>query len=286
MITEVLKTKVVQAMKASANSFTSASKHAVSLGINPAVYSRILSGDTERVLSDAAWISLARHLGVNLKDTPQWKIAETPAFRYITDMLAKCQTDSLSSILVDDSDIGKTVAAKAYVKANPNAIYIDCSQVKSKQKLIRAIAKEFGVGNTGKYSDVYEDLVYYVNSLASPMIVLDEAGDLLVDAFLEIKSMWNATEGNCGWCMIGADGLKEKWRRAINNKKVGYTELFSRFGKRYQRVTPEGKQDNDEFALLQASLIIKANAPGADVKKLISKTDSSLRRIHNEISKL
>jgi len=286
MINENLKKKVVTAMKEAATGFSSDAKHAVSLGINAGVYSRIKSGETDRVLADAAWISLARVLNVNLKDTPQWKIAETPAFIYITKMLAKCQSDSLSSILCDDSDIGKTVAAKAYSKANANAIYIDCSQVKSKQKLVRAIAKEFGVGNAGRYADVYDDLVYYLNSLASPLIILDEAGDLLVDAFLEMKAMWNATEGSCGWCMIGADGLKEKWRRAINNKKVGYTELFSRFGKRYQRVTPEGKEDNETFAMMQAGLIIQANAPQADVKKMIARTDGSLRRINNEISKL
>lgn len=55
-------------------------------------------------------------------------------------------------------NIGKTFTAKAYVKQHKHAVYVDCSQVKTKLKLIRYIAKEFGVTSNGRYSDVYEDL--------------------------------------------------------------------------------------------------------------------------------
>ena len=45
--------------------------------------------------------------------------------------------------------------------------------------------------------------------------------------FLELKALWNATERCCAWYMMGADGLKEKINRAIEGKKVGYTEMLS-----------------------------------------------------------
>lgn len=286
MTNETLKNKVREAIKGASQGFSSANKHAVSLEINAGTYSRIMAGETDRVLSPAEWIRLARMLQVNLRDTPQWQTAETPTFRYITTQLTKCQTDAISCIICDAADIGKTYTAKHYAKNNSNAVYIDCSQVKSKQKLVRKIAQEFGVEYKGKYADVYEDLVYYINSIAAPMIILDEAGDLDYAAFLELKALWNATERSCGWCMMGADGLKEKMRRAITNKKVGYTELYSRFGTRYQRATPEGSEALEEFTILQAALIIKANAPTANIDEMVRKTDKSLRRIHNEISKL
>ena len=65
----------------------------------------------------------------------------------------------LSAILCDMPNIGKTFTAKAYVKQHKHAVYVDCCQVKTKLKLIRYIAKEFGVTSNGRYSDVYEDLV-------------------------------------------------------------------------------------------------------------------------------
>ncbi len=95
--------------------------------------------------------------------------------------------------------------AHYYVRNNENAVYLDCSQCKSKQRFVRALARQFGVSSTGRYVDVYDDLVFYLNSLSEhTLIVLDEAGDLNYDAFLECKALWNATEGNVGWVKIGA----------------------------------------------------------------------------------
>lgn len=291
-MTQELKERILAALAKSRELFTgSDAKFSVSIGVNNAQYSRIKNGDTEKVLSDAQWISLARRLGVNLTNAPEWKTANTPVFQFISAQLEICQNQSVSSILCDLSDIGKTYTATHYAKTHRNAVYVDCSQVKSKQKLIRYIAKEFGVGSTGKYADVYEDLVFYLKTLPIPLIILDEAGDLQYDAFLEIKALWNATEMACGYYMMGADGLKEKIHRAIDSKKVGYTEIFSRFGKRYGKVVPVGREDSEKMLQASAAMIIKANAKQeTDVNRMLRSTlgeDNipSLRRIYKELAK-
>lgn len=283
-----MKSKVITGLaEARKNFHGSDTQFATSLGINPAVYNRMKKGETEKLLAEGAWISIARKLDINLKPGQDWKAAETPVFKYITDQLSNCQKQSVSGIFCDEADIGKTFTAKVYVRNHKNAVYVDCSQVKSKQKLIRFIAKEFGVNNTGRYHDVYEDLVFYLKTIDNPIVILDEAGDLQYDAFLELKALWNATEGACGWYMMGADGLKEKIRRAIDNKKVGYTEMFSRYGKRYQRATPASREESEKFAMAQAAMIIKANGkPGVDIQELLRKTEGSLRRIRIELSKI
>ena len=287
-----MKKKVLAAMAAARENFAgSDAKFAVSLGINSAQYSRIKNGETERVLSDQNWISLARHLGVNLNDAPEWKTAATPVFQFITAQLEMCQKNSMSAMLCDLSDIGKTYTAQHYAKTHRNAVYVDCSQVKSKTRLIRTIAKSFGVGSTGRFTDVYEDLVYYLKTLPDPLVILDEAGDLYYEAFLEIKAMWNATDGVCGWYMMGADGLKAKIQRAIENKRVGYTELFSRFGKRYGTVIPIEASERLQVTQATAMMIIKANCKeGTDTGAVLRRTLGedgmpSLRRIYKELMK-
>ena len=115
---------------------------------------------------------------MNLNDAPEWKTAATPVFQFITAQLEMCQKNSMSAMLCDLSDIGKTYTAQHYAKTHRNAVYVDCSQVKSKTRLIRTIAKSFGVGSTGRFTDVYEDLVYYLKTLPDPLVILDEAGDL------------------------------------------------------------------------------------------------------------
>jgi len=306
MITTQLKERVIAALAEKRIHFAgSDNKFAVSIGINYSAYSRLKNGETERLLSDAIWISLARKLDVSLGDAPKWITAQTPVFEFITGQLQFVQENHTARLLCDFADIGKTYTAREFVKTNQNAIYVDCSQVKTKQKLVRYIAKEFGVGHTGKYSDVYADLVFYLRTLPNPLIILDEAGDLDYPAFLELKALWNATERTCGWYMMGADGLKEKMRRSIDCKKVGYTELFSRYGSRYQKASPDGSEDFKQFKVVHAAMIIKANlptdpaspphsppaggggkTPPVNIQQMIVRCDYSLRRIADELRKI
>ena len=280
------KNRIIAAIVLDRNQYQSAAKQAVTLDINSAQLSRVINGDNENVLSEAKWYSIARRLDVQLCEESKWITAKTPAYDFIYPQLNACQQRSMSSLLCDIADLGKTYTARCYVKENKFAIYIDCSQVKSKQKLVRGISKELGLGNTGKYAEVYADLVFYLRSIPNPLIILDEAGDLDYPAFLELKALWNATEGVCGWYMMGADGLKQKIERALSAKKVGYAELFSRFGSRYQRITPDGSEASNEFNRKQVAMIAKANNPDVDVKAIIAKVNGSLRRVKIELQKL
>ncbi len=287
MITAEIKKQILEAITANRVNYPSDAKHAASLGIATSVYSSIKNGQTDKALSEANWITIARRLGVNLRGGIEWKAARTATFDFISAQLEACQNAGLSAILCDIPNIGKTFTARYYVKGHRNAVYIDCSQVKTKQKLVRKIATEFGVNGNGRYSDIYEDLVYYLRSIETPLIVLDEAGDLQYDAFLELKALWNATERCCAWYMMGADGLKAKIDRSIEHQKVGYTEMFSRYGDKYSRVTPADNKDREKFLMDQAAVVAKVNAPeGTDIAAMVRKTAGGLRRVYTEIEKL
>ncbi len=287
MITTEIRNRISEAIRANRANYPSDAKHAASLGITTSVYSAVKNGQTDRVLSDANWISIGRRLGVSLRGEMEWRAAQTPTFQFITSQLEICQAGSLSGIMCDLPNIGKTFTARHYVKTHANAVYIDCSQVKTKLKLVRKIAGEFGVDSKGRYSDIYDDLVYYLRGIDNPLIILDEAGDLSYEAFLELKALWNATERCCGWYMMGADGLKEKINRSIECKKVGYTEMLSRYGDRYSRVTPEDGKERKQFLIGQALIVAKVNAPeGSDAATIARKSGGALRRVYTEIEKL
>lgn len=291
MITQEIKKQILDSLAVSRKNFDgSDAKFAISLGINNAQYSRIKNGDTDKVLSDQVWISLARRQGISLTNGKVWKVANTPVFEFVKTQLELCQRDGLSSMLCEMSDVGKSETAKWYAANNKNAVYADCSQVKSKQRLIRSIAKMFGVSHTGRYADVYDDLVFYVKTLINPIIILDEFGDIQYDAFLEIKALWNALDTVCGFYIIGADGLEAKFRSGIEHKKVGYTEMFSRFGKKYGTVLPKEPQQLKQILDATAVMIIKANSEtGTDVNVVLRQTlgddgRPSLRRIRTKLS--
>ena len=286
-LTNEIKQRIMEAIRANRDNYPSDNKHAAALGISASVYNALKKGNIDRQVSDTNWICIARRLNVSLSEEMEWHAAETPTYIFISEQLATCQQGGMSAILCDMANIGKTFTARAYVKAHRNAIYVDCSQVKTKQRLIRFIAKYFGISTHGRYVDVYDDLVFYLRTLDRPLIILDEAGDLQYEAFLELKALWNATERCCAWYMMGADGLKEKINRSIECKKVGYTEMLSRYGDKYSKVTPDDAKERDTFLKAQAAMVAKMNAPAdTDIVKVVNRTGGSLRRVYTEIEKL
>lgn len=285
-LTQDIKSRILEGIKGDRANYTSDTKHATALGISASVYANLKQGKTDKQLSEANWLSIARRLGISLRPESEWQGAQTATYLYITKHLESCQSRSLSGLLCDEPNIGKTYTARHYAKTHKHVAYIDCSQVKTKRQLVRQIAREFGLNTSGNYYVMYDDLVYCLQTMTEPLIILDEAGDLQYEAFLELKALWNATEGTCGWYMMGADGLKAKIRRNIEVQKVGYPEIFSRFGKRFYRITPENEKDRQAFELQQAIQVAAVNCPEGIDHKIIARSAGNLRRVKTEILKI
>ena len=63
--------------------------------------------------------------------------------------------------------------------------------------------------------------------------------------------------------------------------------MFSRYGDRYSKVTPDDGKEREAFLLKQASVVAKVNAPeGTDIGQIVRKTRGGLRRVYTEIEKL
>jgi hypothetical protein len=283
-----LKKEIIAAMLKGKELFTGSEKqYAKSLGFDGSIYSQLKNGKIEGdLLSKGKWIGLARRFDVLVGNQQEWITVNTATYALIKSQMLFCAENSLSTTFCDLSDIGKSHTAVDVVKRTKNSVYLDCSNSKTKQLFVRAMAKAFGVDDNGRYNDVKNDLIFYIKTLENPLIVLDEFGDINYDAFLEVKALWNATEGMCAWYVIGADGLKVKLERGRSCKKVGFTEFFTRFGKMYQTVVPAGKEDSEAFHTNQVAQILKANLPAtANLQQAIKKCNGSLRRTRIEVRK-
>ena len=87
--------------------------------------------------------------------------------------------------------------------------------------------------------------------------------------------------------MMGADGLQAKIDRNKDIKKVGYAEIFDRYGSKYSRVSPA--QDNEAitaFLLGQIAQIGEANGSTFTPEQLFARTKGSLRKVRTEIEKV
>ena len=285
-LTQDYKLRIVEAIKNSSFKYKTAKAQSISININPAQFSRILNGEIEGIVSDEKWNEIASKYNVPLRsDLFVWQTAPTEVYDYITTQLEGCQEMSISGIFCDIADIGKSFTAKDYVSRHRNAIYIDCSRYKNRTGLLRAMAKEFGIDHDAPIRVLQADLIQYMRSMTKPLVILDEFGDLKYEAFLEVKALWNATEYRCGWYMMGADGLQVKLDRQLALKKIGFAEIFSRLGSRYQSVTPANEADRKKFLMFEISKILKANNSAYSPTQMYAKSLGSLRRVYIEITK-
>lgn len=280
------KLRIVEAIKDQEFKFKTNRAHASSLNISSSQFSRITNGDVDKVISDDHWGTIASKYNVPSElHAFTWHTAYTQVYHKIFKQLEACQDESISGMFCDIADIGKSYTAKDYVSRHRNAVLIDCSQNKNRTALIRAIAREFGIDWQGSPRQVKKDLVNYMRAMTKPLVILDEFGDLDYASYLEVKSLWNATEWRCGWYMMGADGLQAKFDRSRELKKVGFAELFSRLGSRYQRVTPVDEHTRQQFLLKEIGHILKANKSAFTPLEMFAKTGGSLRRLYVEIKK-
>lgn len=215
--------------------------------INYSVFSRLKTDKNyDGLLREAQWLNLGRELDVELNER-KWNMARTEVYSMIEQDVIFCQQNAKAMICVDDCGIGKTFSAKYLSRKRKNCFYIDASQAKTKQAFIRLIAKTIGVDDKDKYLRVKANIKYALKMLPNPIVIIDEAGDLEYTAFLELKELWNATDKACGWYMMGADGLRVKIERGIQNKKVGFRELFSRYSERFTSIVPTDRNEKIAF---------------------------------------
>lgn len=224
----------------------SAKDYAMSLGIKPAIYSRIKSGEIDKVLSDGVWLTIGRKLKVDIK-TVKWKVVRTKVYEQMESLMLFAQQYKVSFMWVDQSGIGKTECSQDLVLRMKNAFYVDCSQCKEKRELIYSIARTVGVDTMGTYREVKANLKYFLTIIDPAVIVLDEYGDLTHAAYLEHKEIMNATSGNVGWIALGADGLKTKMEGGVNRKTIGYREIWGRFQENFITITPTIPMDKIAF---------------------------------------
>jgi hypothetical protein len=271
-ITKEFKERVIEALAKDRETYGGNSKEFANRHkINDAVYSRIKNGETENVLKDATWLEIGRKLGVSLKEKP-WNIVRTEVFVNIEEDVLFCQANAKGLIYVDDCGIGKTVATTYLSRTLPNCFRIDASQAKDTIDFIKVLAREIGVSTDGKRSDIKSKIKYYLKNLENPIVIIDEAGDINPAVVMEIKELWNATEGCCGWYLIGAEAFRVFIERGIKNDKPGFRELFSRFGERYSKTVPNGKDDKISFYKGLITEVLEQNMPkNADLLNTIVK---------------
>lgn len=220
------------------------------------------------------WQHVAQQIGYQRHAHLEWRTAETHVYKYITTQLTLAKDSAMTGIVVDDAGIGKTHAAKEFAQNNTGVIYIDCSVHCRKCDFIRELAKKVGVEPNQKLTQLESAAIYGIQMMDAPLIILDEAGDLENTTLLVVKRLFNALEDSCGIVMIGSDGLRSRLERGVQYRKLGYTEVYSRFGKRFNRATPV--KVDEKVSLFKKMALEMALANGIEDKSQLEMLENMM----------
>lgn len=260
-VNENFKLQVVAALKDYRTNFDGTDgQFAKKLGINPSIYSRIKNTtDYDGIISPVQWINIGAELNVRL-DQRKWNIVRTEPFVVIEEEILFCKAHSKAMMFADECEIGKTTTAKYLSRTLKNCFYIDASQCKTKILFARAIAQAIGLDSGGKIADLKKRIKYALLSLPKPIVIIDEYSDLERAAKLDYKEYWNATDGHCGWYLMGAESMIYEFEQGIANGKPGYAENFSRSGSNYSSAVPKNnKERRMEFYQTLLTDVLSAN---------------------------
>lgn len=239
--------------------------------INGSVFSRIKNGEeTDGLLREAQWMNMARRLQVPLIDGTL-KVARTKVFDTVADDVEFCKTYSKGRICADFSGIGKTVSAKYLSRTLKNCFHMDAKQSRQSRLFIKAVARMLGVEIIGTLYDIKENIKYSLHQLEKPIIIIDDAGYLTHEAYMELLELVDSTEGICGWYQIGDDSLMNKIEKGISNRKLGYRAMFSRFSNNYTTCVPAERNEKINFykALIRDIATVNAKK-GMDINKIVT----------------
>jgi len=270
-LTDEFKNKVFAALSEIRKNFSgSDAMFAKQWEISSSVYSRLKGGERDGLLKDSQWLNMGRILGVNANEK-KWNMAKTEVFNIISEDVEFCKIHSKSRICVDDCGIGKTYSAKYLSRTLHNCFYVDASQGKTKRLFIKLVARAIGIDVNDKYENIKENVKYYLRTIPQPIVIVDEAGDLEYGAFMDLKELWNGTEGACAWYLIGADGLRRKIEKGINGRKVGYREMFSRLSESFTKAVPAGKENRLMFYKKLITDVLSVNAANGDINSIVKR---------------
>lgn len=215
---------------------TSQAAFARTIGLHKSDLGNVFSGRfiaTPALIGSGKWATMAYEVRYTTSKAMDWKTAPTEPFKFITTQLNLCKTMSFTGIFVDEPGIGKSYTCRHFADNNPNAYYIDCSCLRSNTDFIVTLARKVGVESNNKLSKLIDSIIFTLQNTPQPLIILDEAGELKDTTYREIKRMYNMLQYQCGFYLVGSDGLRNKIDSGIRNDTQGFKELFDRFGKKY-----------------------------------------------------
>lgn len=206
-----------------------ASEAAKQIGISDATVSNIINESYAEkpalMPSDRMWMKIANWSG----SRNGWRTADTVNYKRVFNVCRHAQDNSISRAISFSPGTGKTFALKAYANETPNCYYIECEEYFTKRTFLRELMQAIGLANNVMpMADMVGEIVARLNSTERPLVIIDEADKLDNGCLNLYKTLYNKTIS--GYVLTGTPYFKIKIDAGVKRNRMGYCEVYSRFG--------------------------------------------------------
>ncbi len=252
----------------------SQNKAANVIGISAATVSKVLAGDWS-LIKESMWRTIAAQIGYKKKE---WITVETSVYKRAMKVLQDAQEDSLCFAVCAEAGSGKSLALKAYEKANEEVFVLTCSEYWNKKMFLSELLRVMGKASEGMtVGEMMEDAIRELKGMDFPLLVLDEADKLSDQVLYFFITLYNRLEDQCGIVLMATSFLQKRIEKGYRTNRKGYRELYSRVGRKFVRLGDTTATDIAEVCI----------ANGVDDKRLIKKItddcDGDLRRVRRMV---
>jgi DNA transposition AAA+ family ATPase len=272
---QIKKQNITSALREYCDRYESQTRASLTMrGVSPATITQMLNGKWEKI-SDEMWRNVAAQ--IDYKDE-RWEAVETMLFKRLTAILTDAQENALVMAVCGDAGSGKTFASKHYAKLNRQVFMLCCNEYWNRKDFLQELLQAMGRDFTGaSVSEMMRECVRALKVMEHPLLILDEADKLSDSVLYFFITLYNQLEDECGIVLCATNHLEKKLSRGIKLNRKGYTEIWSRIGRKC--IPLRGVSAKDIAKVCEANGVCDHR----DIDGIIEDSDCDLRRVKRKV---
>jgi len=182
-----------------------------------------IEADNWESINDKLWRKIWLYVGNDM--TPE--IFETADYSACINACETARKHHFMVGLTGDTGMGKTTALQSYAMKK-NTFYIVCEKSMKPKRFFSNMLKEMGISLDSSIYEMVNRIADELNSLSSPLLIIDEAGKITQTIMLYLHDLRNNTNRNSGILLGGMPNFKTNLIKGSNKEKEGYAEFLRR----------------------------------------------------------
>lgn len=241
------------------------------IGVSAATISNIINNKFDSITD--AWKIISQWVG-----NGKWQVVETANVKRIGSMCKHAQTQGITKAVSFRQGSGKSEGVKYYADNNKNVFYLEVEPHYTKKTFLQKLSRAMGLSIHNSISEMVDNIIDKLNSLTSPLVILDEFDQLSENVLPFFKTFYNKTTS--GFVLVGGEHFNKRITRGVSNAKQSYCEIYSRLGAEFLPLHPTNAETIQ--AICQANGIYDP----ATIEAIAKDAKGDLRRVKSEVEKI